>query len=239
MAGRRRRNRRGWPGPQRPPGTWPPGRVGGGVAPAASHRSVRARLRHTARPLRCRYRTVDSPAPYPTVPQATARGSPPRGAGGAESASRGRCVHTRSEFDAPDVCPSRGSLRRRPLPSAGSPWGGFAGLAGTMRRSDPLLPVPPCSVVLRPTVPRVRLWFAPRGPTPAAGLGLSGAAAPRRLRGPGSNRVSHVPGEPLCLYARVFDPGATDRPGQNGRPARPPTWQRRRLAATSNDFGAP
>ena len=45
----------------------------------------------------------------------------------------------------------------------------------------------------------------------------------------GNDRASHVPGEPSCAYALLFDPGGTDAPGHRDAPTRPPCEPRRRL----------
>jgi hypothetical protein len=41
----------------------------------------------------------------------------------------------------------------------------------------------------------------------------------------GGEQVSQVPGEPLCIYARVFDPGGTNTPGHSGVLTRPPAMK--------------
>jgi hypothetical protein len=48
----------------------------------------------------------------------------------------------------------------------------------------------------------------------------------------GDDRASHVPGEPSCAYALLFDPGGTVSSGHNDRTTRPPPKTKRRLPAT-------
>src|SRR5262249_54951326 len=83
-------------------------RVGAGVAPRPSHRSVLAQLRHTAR------QVTDSPHRHK-----------------AGTAIRWSLVHTILELGVSFMFPSNDSMTRRPLPSTGSPWGEFPRFAGT------------------------------------------------------------------------------------------------------------
>src|SRR5262249_40152029 len=106
-------------------------RVGPGVAPWASHRSVRAQIRHTAR-------------------HVTAL--PPR------CAIRRRLVHRLPRLGVLDLLPNGGSVTRPSLPSAGSPRGEFPGFHGTTKGSDPCRPVSPDSWA-RPAIPP-RAWIS-------------------------------------------------------------------------------
>ena len=54
----------------------------------------------------------------------------------------------------------------------------------------------------------------------------------------GNDRASHVPGEPSCAYALLFDPGGTDAPGHRDAPTRPPCEPRRRLPRAICLYGA-
>jgi hypothetical protein len=106
----------------------PSRRVGPGVGPRASHRSVRAQLRHTAR-------------------QVT--GSHPG------YALRGRCGNRGPRLGFLARWLGRGSVTRPSLPSAGRPQGEFPDFHGTIKGSDSYRPVPPDSGV-RPAIPPLR-----------------------------------------------------------------------------------
>lgn len=95
-----------------------------------------------------------------------------------------------SGFDDPAIFPSCGLMTRHPLPSTGSPRGEFPRFVGTMRCSDSLSPIPD------------RLRF----------LALRYRLHPEAEY----NRVSQVPGEPLCAHALLSDPGGTSTPGLCG-----------------------
>ena len=83
----------------------------------------------------------------------------------ASSAIRCRFVDTSTGSDAPAMFPSNGSLKRHPLPSAGS-LGEFPRLVGTMGRSDSLPPISPRFVAFAWRYHR----FVPRS-SPRAGTG--------------------------------------------------------------------
>jgi hypothetical protein len=54
----------------------------------------------------------------------------------------------------------------------------------------------------------------------------------------GSRRDSQVPGRPLCIYARVSDPGGIRMPGHGGMPTRPPAYVTVRAIRNDHLFGA-
>src|SRR5262249_18308156 len=80
---------------------------------------------------------------------------------------------------------------------------------------------------------RASVFVSPHRPDAGRGPGALGCGRPTPLR-TGSNRVSHVPGEPSCVCAWFSDPGGTgpsgltkDRHGPRrgnteGSPPRPP-----------------
>jgi hypothetical protein len=68
------------------------------------------------------------------------------------------------------------------------------------------------------------------GPTPTAGLGVSGLAPPLpRLVEMEATETSQVPGEPLRAYAVFLDPGRLATGSPSPAATRPPLIQRRRL----------
>ena len=179
------------------------GRVGGGVAPAASHRSGRAQLRHPAR------QTTDSQR---------------------RSAIRCCFVDTGSGSDAPAMFPSNDSVVRRPLPSTGSRRLRFPGFHGTMERCDSLRtvrtgflvvhpPLPLGCVCLRPSLP------ARRRPEGQGCCGRPHAAIPVESQGVSSSWGT------LMRLCRVLRPRRDRAARLCGDPTRPPEWRNRRLPA--------
>lgn len=134
-------------------------RVGPGVAPRASHRSVLAQLRHTAR-------------------QATA--SPPR------CAVRGRYRDKGLRLGVLALVPDRGPVARPSLPSAGSSRDEFPDFTGTMEGSDSCCPVSPDSCA-RPAIPPRAWLFAPalprRRPSGPGGFGFGTSEGRSKGRG--------------------------------------------------------
>ena len=162
-------------------------RVGAGVAPRPSHRSVLAQLRHTALQARASLRGGK-------LRRAPAAGAKPAGA---SSAIRCCPEHTVLELKVSIVFPSNGSLTRRPLPFAGSPWGGFPRCRGTMRRSDSLRTFLPPFVILRLAVPsRAPVFVSPLGSDAGPGAWSFGVGSSTPMLSRWSRRVSQVPGQP-------------------------------------------
>ena len=130
------------------PPRWPlPGHPGR-LPARGSHRSVRASLTHTARPIR-------GWQPAQLSAGVTGTGVP--------------------RFEALVLLPSNESLMRHPLPSPGSRRVQFSWFPGTMECSDALSPFSPRFVAFAWRYPPVRLRSSlPRGPTPAGGLELWG-----------------------------------------------------------------
>src|SRR5262249_43355855 len=60
------------------------------------------------------------------------------------------------------------------------------------------------------TIPVRLLSSLPADPTPTCGPGAFGSGCPTPVVSRWSRRVSQVPGQPSCTYARVSDPGGTD-----------------------------
>src|SRR5437667_11308802 len=88
-------------------------------------------------------------------------------------------------------------------------------------RSMPVAPAP-LPYRLGGTVVCVRC-FAPAGWGASRGPGAIGIGRPEKAeRNDGGEQVSQVPGEPLCVCARIKDPGGTDTPGPCGASTRPP-----------------
>jgi hypothetical protein len=179
-------------------------RVGGGVAPAASHRSGRARLRHPAR------QTTDSRARC-----GIRRGYVDRGTGD----------------EAPALWPPGRAVVRRPLPSTGSRRVRFPGLRGTMERCDSLRTVTAGFLVVHPPLPLGYVCF--RLSLPARrrpGARGSRTAAPRGAIAVESQGVPSSWGT-LLRRCRVLGPrrDRTTRPYSG--PTRPPIWRSRRLPA--------
>src|SRR5512137_2251917 len=126
----------------------------------------------------------------------------------ASSAIRCSLVETSSGLDVPCIFPSSGSVARLPSPSTGS-LGSVPLLlryGGELRLPAALLVALRC---LRAALTIASLvLFAP----PPCRARRSGAWAVRCLGCPpvcydGDDRISQVPGEPLCVYAVLFDPG--------------------------------
>jgi hypothetical protein len=170
-------------------------RVGGGVAPTASHRSGRAQLTHPAPP--AQFRCLATRAPRHTL------------------TIRSCFVDTVPRVDAPAAFPPSGLCPDVPLPLDGLPTGAVrplpwyygdtptsvAHLAGSLRSPSNTNAAP------WPSLPPVQDALP-------EGLVSLGSAPPGRIKGwRWRLQTSQVPGEPPCWFAWVLDPGKTDTPG--------------------------
>jgi len=140
-------------------------------------------------------------------------------------AIRGSCVDPRPRYKAPGGCPPHGSLTDIPLPSTGSPRYRFPCFNGTMKMCDSRCPSHRASFPSLGDTRRRACRFAPGGPERmTAGLEyVIRSPTPEnnawRRYGP-----PKVPGEPLCAYALLSDPGEPDRTANKAiavRSARP------------------
>lgn len=119
----------------------------------------------------------------------------------ASSATRSSLVEMLPEFSDSDIVPSFGSMSRTLFPSAGSSWGEFPGIVGTVRVSDfsPSIPrrfvsfAPRC-IVCSPMV-RVPVGSCARGVRRAQASGF-GCGLPGSASGRGDDEISQVPGAP-------------------------------------------
>ncbi len=135
----------------------------------------------------------------------------------------------------PAAFPPGGPATRRPLPSPGSPWGGFPGFLGTMRRSDPCRPSRPAHWVRgggTAAAPAVSLPTTPGAGGP--GRGPFGVGRPAKAEVRTRRRRTGLPGSwgtPMHL-CRVLRPRRDPAPlALAVCQAWPPLWQRRRLSA--------
>ena len=120
--------------------------------------------------------------------------------------------------------PLPGRPARRPVPTS-------TVLSG---RYDSRPPVPPHFVSFAWRYPRCIRSSLPRWPDAAsAGLGTWFTRPPTwPTCSEGDDRASHVPGEPSCAYALLYDPGGTVPSGHHDGTTRPPSERERRLPAT-------
>src|SRR5262249_29638367 len=133
--------------------------------------------------------------------------SPPR------CAIRRRCVDKVLRLGVLALFPDDGPVTRPPLPSAGSSRDEFPDFTGTMRDSDSCRPVSPDSCA-RPTIPPLRLPFAPAPPRRRwRGPGGFGSAPPQPTKDGGEQQASPVAGEPWWTFALFLGPGRTLMPG--------------------------
>ena len=124
----------------------------------------------------------------------------------------------------------------RPLPSAGSPWTGFPGFAGTTGRSDASPSVSPRSSRCA-AIPALRPCSLPATGTRHAGYGVWSPVPQPAFRA-GDDEDSQVPEGPFCGRAPFFDPG---EPATSGHPTLPcclPESERRRHSQLMTVFGA-
>lgn len=81
--------------------------------------------------------------------------------------------------------------------------------------------------------PRLHPWFAPAAPDATPGPGDIAARPPTwPTYSGGDDRASHVPGEPSCAYALLYDPGGNVPSRLCDRTTRPPPEPQRRLPTT-------
>ena len=112
-----------------------------------------------------------------------------------DAASRCCFVDTVPRFDALAMLPANESLTRCLLPYAGSPWGGFPGIHGTMRRCDFRRPSRRASLPSLGGTTRAPWLRSPRSKTRNLGAwGWYSGVPDRTARG--AWRTSQVPGEP-------------------------------------------
>ena len=155
---------------------------------------------------------------------------------GIRSAIRWCYVDTISKSDVSVVFPSNGTMTRR-LASLHGVRADSRSPASTVlsRRYDSLSPIPPRFVAFAWRYRSGRLRFASAGgkrQTPADRDALVTRVPHTPGVSYGSDRASHVPGEPSCAYALLSDPGGTDASGHFDAPTRPPCEPRRRLPRT-------
>jgi len=136
----------------------------------------------------------------------------------------------------PPKSPCNGSLKRRPLPSAGS----IGPVPPPRRYYETLgLPAVPLAALrcLRGAIPPFRPVCSQRPGRAAVGSGELVFRVPSRKIG-GNGRVSQVPGQPLCPYAPFLDPGRTE----DARPLRrldmAPARVNNEGSRDEKDFGA-
>jgi len=98
-----------------------------------------------------------------------------------------------------------------------------------MESSDFLPPFTPRFVAFARRLPSRARRFAPRHVERAmAGPGLLVVSGCPPDFHDGDDRTSQVPGEPLCVYALLFDPGRASVPGDYGTSVLPPLRKPRR-----------
>src|SRR6185295_8094314 len=83
------------------------------------------------------------------------------------------------------------------------------------------------------TIPCVCLRVSHQARRRLRGLEHCGVAAPGHTLSRWSRGISQVPGQPSCIYARVFDPGRTGTPGIRHTSAAPTSVN---VKATRNDL---
>jgi hypothetical protein len=185
-------------------------RVGGGVAPTASHRSGRAQLTHPAR----------HAAGLRALCYPTASGTHVAGARSPRRVSRCRLRRA--------VSPSLDRVLAARVPR----------LPRYYETLRPLVLHLTGLIAVARRYRRRVLSFAPpsgrRTVRRAGGLGSGGTPTARRIRRRG--QVSQVPGGSCGRFARVLDPGRTDTPGRYGVPTRPPLVSRTRAADDEKKF---
>jgi hypothetical protein len=188
-----------------------PGRVAPGIAPWRSHRSVRAQLRHTVRPV------MDSPSRF---------------------AIRGRYVDPRTRYGALDGLPNHESMTNISLPSTGSPRYRFPSFDSTMKMCDSLPPSRRASLPSLGDTLCGACRSLPAIQNAKSRARGSHAGPPTGLVHRETIRVSQVPGESWYAYALLFDPGRTDVTGHTSPSARPPLCPQRRLPRKSSFRGS-
>jgi hypothetical protein len=140
---------------------------------------------------------------------------------------RSRCCYPRplrspaAGAQSPRRFPDRGSTTLCPFPPRGPR--GTSSPASAVLRGAATACLPGAALgCLAWRYHRVRLSFrSPRPRRQTGGLELV-VRSPAGIIPLERPRLSQVPGQPLCSYARVFDPGGTDTPGHDGVSARPP-----------------
>ena len=155
------------------------GRVGGGVASAASHRSGRAQLRHPVRLV------MDSLSRFVICE---------------------RYVDPKPRYKALDGLPAHKSMTNISLPSTGSPRYRFPSFDSTMKMCDSLRPSHRASLCFAWQYHVLRLCFAPCGPErTTAGLGFA-IRSPNRTDAHGDDQGLPSSWGALLYLCRVLRP---------------------------------